>query len=146
MRKLIIIAVGLVVLLGGGLAATIYVIGNFETLASGEEVIELYPGQVAMENLTIPVVSERALDHYVSIDLRFELHDETQIGAFVAMEAYIRDAVLREVHRVVPMREDGIASLDIVWLKQRARDIANEQLAGDFVGRVLVTKIVRVVA
>ncbi|MDA1132409.1 MAG: hypothetical protein O2905_04195 [Proteobacteria bacterium] len=146
MRKLIIIAVGLVVLLGGGLAATIYVIGNFETLASGEEVIELHPGQVAMENLTIPVVSERALDHYVSIDLRFELHDETQIGAFVAMEAYIRDAVLREVHRVVPMREDGIASLDIVWLKQRARDIANEQLAGDFVGRVLVTKIVRVVA
>lgn len=146
MRKLIIITIGLVVLLGGGLAAIIYVIGNFETLASGEEVIELHPGQVAMENLTIPVVAERALDHYVSIDLRFELHDESHIGAFVEMEPYIRDAVLREVHRVVPLREDGIASLDIMWLKERARDIANEQLKGDLVGRVLVTKVVRVVA
>lgn len=146
MRKLIIITVALILLLGGSLAAVVFVIGNFEALSSAEVVVELTPGHVQMDNVTIPVVAARALDHYVSIDLRFELFDDRRLAEFEEQMPYVRDAILREVHRVVPMREDGIASVDILWLKDRARAIANEVLHDDIVGRVMLTRVVRVIA
>ena len=120
--------------------------GNSETSDDDEVVVETGPGYIQMDGLTVPVVVARALDHYVSVDLRFELNDSNQIAAFEELMPYIRDSILREVHRVVPEREDGIASIDILWLKARAGVIANEVLQDEVVVRVMVTGIFRVVA
>ena len=145
MRRWVMIAVALVVVLGGGIAAVIFVISNFDSLTDDSEMVEFTPGYVTLEGASIPIVYQRQLEHYISVDFRLKVADEARVAEVEEMLPYIRDAILREVHRTVPPRADGIASVDIVWLKQRVVALANELLHEELVVEALITRLDRLV-
>lgn len=142
----IIITVVLLLFLGGGLAAVIFVLGNFEDLAAEGKQEVLVRGYVAIDNVTFPVNTGTAVDHYVGIDLKLEVSDGRKLAEIEAVAPRIRDAILRDAHRSLPRRADGVESIDLVKVKERAKVKANEILGAELIGRVLVTRVARLVA
>lgn len=129
--KWIVITVALVVFLGGGLAAVTWVLGNFEELSGAEVQEVLIKGFVPLDNIAFPVNSGTAVDHYVGVDLRLEIADTRRTAEVEAVLPRIRDAIIRDAHKGFPRRADGVDSIDLVRLKDRARVKANEVLGGE---------------
>lgn len=133
--------------LGGGLAAVVFVLGNFENLAAeNKQEVLVRGGYLPIDNVTSPVNTGTAVDHYVGIDLKLEVIDGRKVAQIKAVAPRIRDAILRDAHRSLPRRADGIKSIDLVKVKERAKVKANETLGAELVGRVLVTRVARLVA
>lgn len=129
MIRLVIITVSLITFFSGGLALVTWVLSNFEELATGQSVEVLTKGFVPMENLTFPVNSGTALDHYVAIDFRFEINDVRREAEIAAVMPRIRDAIVRDAHRAAPKRTDGVDSVDLVRIKERAKLMATKSSA-----------------
>jgi flagellar basal body-associated protein FliL len=142
----IIITVALLVFLGAGLAAVIFVLGNFETLANEDQQEVLVRGYVSIDNMAFPVNTGAAVDHYVGIDLKLEVADGRKVGEIEILVPRIRDAILRDAHKSLPRRADNIESIDLVKVKERAKAKANEVLGNELVARVLVTRVAKLVA
>ncbi len=142
----IIITVALLLFLGGGLGAGIFVLGNFEQLATEEKQEVLVRGYVSIDNVAFPVNTGTAVDHYVGIDLKLEVADGRKAGEIEAVVPRIRDAILRDAHKSLPRRADGIESIDLAKVKERAKVKANEILGTELVAKVLVTRVAKLVA
>lgn len=142
----VIITVVLLVFLGAGLAAVVFVLGNFEQLADEEQQEVLVRGYVTIENVAFPVNAGTAIDHYVGIDLKLEVADGRRVAQIEALVPRIRDAILRDAHKSLPRRADGIESIDLPKVKERAKVKANEILGEELVARVLLTRVARLVA
>ena len=72
--------------------------------------------------------------------------DGRKVGEIEAMVPRIRDAILRDAHKSLPRRADGIESIDLAKVKDRANVKANEVLGAELVARVLVTRVAKLVA
>lgn len=145
MTRLIIITVGLILFFGTGLALVTFVLSNFEELAT-EQAEVLVKGFVPVDNITFPVNSGGVLDHYVAIDMRLEINDVRREGEIAAVMPRIRDEIVRDAHRAAPKRADGVESIDLNRVKERAKASANKILGGDVVTRVLITRVAKLVA
>ncbi|MBM3506947.1 MAG: hypothetical protein FJX64_04335 [Alphaproteobacteria bacterium] len=144
--RMIVITVGLLVFFIGGLAAVTWVLSNFEDLSDGKSEVVLVKGFVPLDNLSYPVSSGAVLDHYVAVDLRLEINDVRREAEITAMMPRIRDEIVRDDHRAWPRHADGVDSIDLARVKERAKGSANKVLGGEVVTRVLITRVARLVA
>lgn len=146
MSRLVYITVGLILFMAAGLAGVAFIISNFENLSDEDFVAETNPGYVAIDGLSAPVSVDRALDHYVLIDLRLEVADERRIDEVVALLPRIRDQIMRDLHRNSGGRADGIGSIDLLRLKASALVLANQVLGENMIKAVLITSVAKAVA
>jgi flagellar basal body-associated protein FliL len=144
--RLIVITVILVVVFSGVLAGVTFVLSNFEDLSDGKNEVVLVKGFVPLDNIAYPVNAANVLDHYVAVDLRLEINDIRREAEITALMPRIRDAIVRDAHRAGPRRADGVESIDLVRVKERAKAMANQILGGEVVGRVLITRAAKLVA
>ncbi|MBT4711748.1 MAG: hypothetical protein HOB82_09530 [Alphaproteobacteria bacterium] len=146
MSRAVKITLAFTLLLAGALGAVTFILSNFERLADEDFVAETDPGFVNVAGLTAPVSLDRALDHYVLIDIRLEIIDEDRVTEVVLVLPRIRDEIMRELHRNSGVRADGIASFDLLRFKAAAVVAANHVLGEQMVRRVLVLSVARAVA
>jgi flagellar basal body-associated protein FliL len=86
------------------------------------------------------------LDCYVGVDLRLEINDVRREAEITALMPRIRDEIIRDAHRAGARRADGVDSIDLTRVKDRAKASANKVLGGEVVTRVLITRVARLVA
>ena len=146
MSRAVKIALAFLIVLAGALGAVTFILSNFERLADEDFVAETDPGFIIIAGLTAPVSLERALDHYVLIDIRLEIIDEDRVTKVAQILPRIRSEIMRELHRNSGARADGVASIDLMRLKASAVAAANHALGENLVRRVLIISVLRAVA
>ena len=144
--RIIILAVVLLLVVGGGVGATIFILNNVAGGAAAPPAVEEVPGYVALDGVAVPVSLEGALDHYASLDLRLQVRDKARQAEVEAVLPRIRDALIRDAHRNALLRTDGVASVDLARIKERAKAAANQILGEDLIGAVLVIRIAKLLA
>ncbi len=146
MSRAVYVTIGLVLFMGAGLAAVTFILSNFETLSDEQVAVETEPGYVAIDGLSAPVSVDRSLDHYVLIDLRLEVADESRVDEVIEILPRIRDQIMRDLHRNFGGRADGIGSIDLLRLKASALILANQVLGENMIKAVLITNVAKPVA
>ena len=141
--RIVILAVVLLAVIGGGVGATVYIVNNFASLTAAPPPPEEVPGYVALDGVAVPVSLDNALDHYASLDLRLQVRDRARQADVEAVLPRIRDAVIRDAHNNALLRTDGVASVDLARIKERAKAAANQILGEDLVGAVLVIRVAK---
>jgi flagellar basal body-associated protein FliL len=146
MSRAVKITLAFIVVMIGALGAVTFILSNFERLADEDFVAETDPGFVNIAGLTAPVSLDRALAHYVLIDIRLKIVDEDCVTEIDLLLPRIRDQIMRELHRNFGVRADGIASIDLLRFKAAAVIAANHVLGEELVRRVLVSSVARALA
>ena len=141
----VVLAVSLMVVFGAGLVAFTFILKNFETLTAEPAAVEEIPGYVAMDGVAVPVSLDNALDHYVNLDLRFQVRDKARAKEVTELIPRIRDALVRDAHRNALLRTDGVASVDLARIKERAKAVANQILGADLIANVYVIRVAKLV-
>ena len=75
MSRAVKITLAFIVVMIGALGAVTFILSNFERLTDEDFVAETDPGFVNFAGLTAPISLDRALDHYVLIDIRLKIVD-----------------------------------------------------------------------
>lgn len=142
-KRLVIFAIGFIVFLAAaGLSITL-ILENFEQLWEEGIQFDATPGYVNMDRVTAPVTKRDKFDHYLYIDVKLEVADESHVGRVQKELPRVRDAALRELHRAGIERTDGVIGIDIRGIKSRLLEAVNQSLGEKLFSDVLVTKLVQ---
>ncbi len=141
MKKLIIIALGVLLLLGGGGGAYWWFMlrGAAEDPAAQAEEAPPAPEPVYIDlaPLTVPVIRGGAVKRYVLLKVTLEVADEAAKATVEERMPLIMDRCLRALHKYfasVPVD----APLNVRAVKKRLRAAAGDVLAPDTIKAVLI--------
>lgn len=143
MKKLIILVVVLVLLGGGAIGAmAVFGIGPFakpmETKVEAPKPPKI--AYVDMDSLSIPVFIPDAKPRQVFMTLRLET-SESKFKDVKALEPKIRDALLTDLHNVLPQHLKTRQTTDLSQLKPRMIDAIAKVMGRGVVTDVLVVEI-----
>ena len=145
MKKLLI-ALGIVLLLAGSAAGTMYwqKIGPFETLAGLEEVekeeessIER-PRFIQLDPLSVPLIKDNEVIGNIQLAVSLEAESSEDARLISRAKPRLSDAFLRDLYQHVPRYLRREPQIDIAVIKKRLKVVADRVLGEGVVKEVLV--------
>ena len=163
MKKLLILLAGLIVVIGLGVAAVVFLLGGNEEApeieaeistesesepapdhgapVEGHQSAPAVPVYVTIEIISVPVLQGDHLTHYLYVESKVEVADKAAGGLVREKMPFLRDAVIRRLHRE-PLRRAG-GNVDIAPLRETIRAAADVLVGPGQVVDVLIAKILK---
>lgn len=169
-KKIIIIAVALLVLLGGA-GAGLYFTGiiGADASAAGDEATAENAGEgeahaegssegeghgggglfkdeliyVQLDPIAAPVIIDRRVAAQVILTLSVQVRDISAKNDVVRLTPRLRDAMLSELYAAPVTRQHGDGAIDIAAIKERMLDVTRSLFDADEIVDVLVIKAVQ---
>ena len=142
-KKLVIFSIAFLLLLAGGAFSISLILENFETLSVEGIQFEKTAGYVRLDGLAAPVPRKKRFDYYLYLDVKLEVEDDGNVKHVQANIPILRDAALRELHRVSLLRKDGVLGVDLRAMKKNLLKVMNDTLGEPMLSKILISKLVK---
>ena len=141
MRKLVVIVLAILILVGGAVAAMKWLaLGPFEVVATGEE--ETKPKEEAilidMEPLVLQVIREGQIAATIEFQIKLETTGQVNASFLNGRLAQVSDAFVRDLHGFLPRLFKKKERLDVTIVKDRLKLVGERLLGKGYIDGVLV--------
>lgn len=139
--KMIVIIVVLVLLIGGG-AGGYYFMRSSAPPPPVAAPMPPDPVYLKLDTFVVPVLRGGVIDGFVRLEVTLELRDAEAKREFDRRMAKLRDAILTDLHALIPLRRAGaserLSSTDVAAIKGRLMKIVESQVGAGVVRDVLL--------
>lgn len=140
MRKLIVIAFGLLLVMGAGVGAWFFVVQNGGTIASAAALAEDHdPVYVTFNPIQLPLIGANRVEQLINISLALEVTDQKAADRVVAMAPRLNDAFIQALYGALHTNSALIdGALDVAMLKRRLMEVSAHVMGQGVVKDALV--------
>ena len=140
MNRIIIIVVASIVIVGSG-GAVWYFFSNADVPAVEGEVEAKSPEGadfVEIKNLSISVIRDGQVDHYITISLSLEMHDKDAKTHGDESFPRLKDAIFRDLHSYFSMQKAGQLRINVAQVKSRLMWAAERAIGKGKVKQIII--------
>ncbi len=151
MKKIVIIVLTLILVVGGGFGG-LYATDNLALIGLGDAQAktpdaevkdEEPPSYIPIEKIIVPVIQQGAIRYQIFLDIQLEVANTSDRLLVRQYLPKLQDAIVVELVTRPVVTTDGLENIDVLAIKSRLIKVIKALPRGDIVRDVLVTQAAR---